>query len=187
MSRSLLSKPPTCLRRFCVMSNHFHILLEVTPVPEAGISDQVLLERLGITTSQTFNHHDDRWSRGGSGRYPHHSLRPSPHPCGSHGRPTLFGNQQSPAYLPQRTLPHPPQPHHPSPATNTSLARLASGPCQEILPQARIIEEREIAKVAGASRARPLPGHLAPRRNLTLFLHSLQPPKPQIASTLSPC
>jgi len=37
------------------MSNHFHILLEVTPMPEAGISDQVLLERLGMTTSQTFN------------------------------------------------------------------------------------------------------------------------------------
>ena len=30
------------------MSNHFHILLEVTPVPEGGIPDEVLLERLGV-------------------------------------------------------------------------------------------------------------------------------------------
>jgi putative transposase len=33
---------------YCLMSNHFHILLEVTPVPEGGISDAVLLERLGV-------------------------------------------------------------------------------------------------------------------------------------------
>ena len=33
---------------YCLMSNHFHILLEVTPVPEGGISDGVLLERLGV-------------------------------------------------------------------------------------------------------------------------------------------
>ncbi|MGJ8634502.1 MAG: transposase [Luteolibacter sp.] len=31
---------------YCVMSNHFHLLLEVTPLPEGGISDEVLLERL---------------------------------------------------------------------------------------------------------------------------------------------
>ncbi|MDP4647907.1 MAG: transposase [Akkermansiaceae bacterium] len=31
---------------YCVMSNHFHLLLEVTPVPDSGISDEVLLERL---------------------------------------------------------------------------------------------------------------------------------------------
>jgi hypothetical protein len=33
---------------YCLMSNHFHILLEVTPVPEGGIPDGVLLERLGV-------------------------------------------------------------------------------------------------------------------------------------------
>ena len=33
---------------YCLMSNHFHILLEVTPVPEGGIPDEVLLERLGV-------------------------------------------------------------------------------------------------------------------------------------------
>lgn len=33
---------------YCLMSNHFHILLEVTPVPEGGIADAVLLERLGV-------------------------------------------------------------------------------------------------------------------------------------------
>jgi len=33
---------------YCLMSNHFHILLEVTPVPEGGISDGVLFERLGV-------------------------------------------------------------------------------------------------------------------------------------------
>ena len=31
---------------YCVMSNHFHILLEVPQVPEGGISDEVLLKRL---------------------------------------------------------------------------------------------------------------------------------------------
>ncbi len=30
------------------MSNHFHILMEVTPVPEGGISDEVLFQRLGV-------------------------------------------------------------------------------------------------------------------------------------------
>ncbi len=33
---------------YCLMSNHFHILLEVTPVPESGITDTVLFERLGV-------------------------------------------------------------------------------------------------------------------------------------------
>ena len=33
---------------YCLMSNHFHILLEVTPVPAGGISDAVLFERLGV-------------------------------------------------------------------------------------------------------------------------------------------
>ena len=33
---------------YCLMSNHFHILLEVTPVPENGITDAVFLERLGV-------------------------------------------------------------------------------------------------------------------------------------------
>ena len=33
---------------YCLMSNHFHILLEVTPVPEGGITDDVLLQRLGV-------------------------------------------------------------------------------------------------------------------------------------------
>jgi REP element-mobilizing transposase RayT len=31
-----------------LMSNHFHILLEVTPVPEGGITDALLLERLAV-------------------------------------------------------------------------------------------------------------------------------------------
>lgn len=33
---------------YCVMSNHFHILLEVPPMPEGGISDEELLKRLGV-------------------------------------------------------------------------------------------------------------------------------------------
>lgn len=37
---------------YCVMSNHFHILLEVPPMPEAGISDEVLLKRLSATNSE---------------------------------------------------------------------------------------------------------------------------------------
>jgi putative transposase len=31
---------------YCVMSNHFHLLLEVPPMPVGGISDEVLLKRL---------------------------------------------------------------------------------------------------------------------------------------------
>ncbi|MGJ8634503.1 MAG: transposase [Luteolibacter sp.] len=37
---------------YCVMSNHFHLLLEVTPLPEGGISDEVLLERLTALYSE---------------------------------------------------------------------------------------------------------------------------------------
>jgi REP element-mobilizing transposase RayT len=37
---------------YCLMSNHFHILLEVAPVPEGGISDPELLERLGVFYSE---------------------------------------------------------------------------------------------------------------------------------------
>jgi len=31
---------------YCIMSNHFHILLEVPPMPEGGISDEELLKRM---------------------------------------------------------------------------------------------------------------------------------------------
>ena len=34
------------LLSYCIMSNHFHILLEVPPMPEGGISDEELLKRL---------------------------------------------------------------------------------------------------------------------------------------------
>ncbi len=37
---------------YCLMSNHFHILLEVPPMPEGGISDQELFERLGVFYSE---------------------------------------------------------------------------------------------------------------------------------------
>ncbi len=37
---------------YCLMSNHFHILLEVTPVPESGITDAVLFQRLGVFYSE---------------------------------------------------------------------------------------------------------------------------------------
>lgn len=36
---------------YCIMSNHFHILLEVPPMPEGGISDAELLKRLGAIYS----------------------------------------------------------------------------------------------------------------------------------------
>ena len=39
---------------YCVMSNHFHILLEVPPVPEGGISDEELLSRLSAIQSEAF-------------------------------------------------------------------------------------------------------------------------------------
>ena len=34
------------LLSYCIMSNHFHILLEVPPMPEGGVSDEELLKRL---------------------------------------------------------------------------------------------------------------------------------------------
>jgi putative transposase len=37
---------------YCIMSNHFHILLEVPPMPEDGISDAVLLARLSAIFSE---------------------------------------------------------------------------------------------------------------------------------------
>ena len=37
---------------YCVMSNHIHILLEVPPMPEGGISDAVLLKRLSAVWSE---------------------------------------------------------------------------------------------------------------------------------------
>jgi putative transposase len=33
---------------YCLMSNHFHVLLEVPPMPEGGISDEELFKRLGV-------------------------------------------------------------------------------------------------------------------------------------------
>jgi putative transposase len=37
---------------YCLMSNHFHLLLEVPPMPEGGISDVELFERLGVFYSE---------------------------------------------------------------------------------------------------------------------------------------
>jgi hypothetical protein len=39
---------------YCVMSNHFHLLLEVPPMAEGGLSDQVLLQRLSGLYSEAF-------------------------------------------------------------------------------------------------------------------------------------
>ena len=39
---------------YCLMSNHFHILLEVPPMPEGGISDDGLLQRLSAIYSEAF-------------------------------------------------------------------------------------------------------------------------------------
>ena len=39
---------------YCVMSNHFHLLLEVPPMPVGGISDAELLKRLTATNSEAF-------------------------------------------------------------------------------------------------------------------------------------
>ena len=39
---------------YCVMSNHFHILLEVPPMPEAGISDGELLKRLSAVQTEAY-------------------------------------------------------------------------------------------------------------------------------------
>ena len=37
---------------YCLLSNHFHVLLEVPPMPEGGITDEELLERLGVFYSE---------------------------------------------------------------------------------------------------------------------------------------
>jgi REP element-mobilizing transposase RayT len=37
---------------YCVMSNHFHLLLEVPPMPAEGISDEILLQRLTATSPE---------------------------------------------------------------------------------------------------------------------------------------
>ena len=39
---------------YCVMSNHFHILLEVPPIPDGGITDEELLKRLGAIYTEAF-------------------------------------------------------------------------------------------------------------------------------------
>jgi REP element-mobilizing transposase RayT len=39
---------------YCVMSNHFHVLLEVPPAPEGGISDELLLKRLAALYSEAY-------------------------------------------------------------------------------------------------------------------------------------
>jgi putative transposase len=39
---------------YCVMSNHFHLLLEVPPMAVGGISDEELLKRLSATNSEAF-------------------------------------------------------------------------------------------------------------------------------------
>jgi REP element-mobilizing transposase RayT len=39
---------------YCVMSNHFHVLLEVPPAPEGAISDELLLKRLAALYSESF-------------------------------------------------------------------------------------------------------------------------------------
>ena len=39
---------------YCVMSNHFHVLLEVPPMVEGGISDSELLKRLAAVHTEAF-------------------------------------------------------------------------------------------------------------------------------------
>jgi REP element-mobilizing transposase RayT len=39
---------------YCVMCNHFHLLLEVTPRPKAVLTDEELLKRLGALYSKAF-------------------------------------------------------------------------------------------------------------------------------------
>ena len=39
---------------YCLMDNHFHILLEVPPMAESGISDEVLLKRLAAIYGEDF-------------------------------------------------------------------------------------------------------------------------------------
>ncbi len=39
---------------YCLMDNHFHVLLEVPPMAEAGLSDEELLKRLSAIYSEAF-------------------------------------------------------------------------------------------------------------------------------------
>ena len=39
---------------YCIMSNHFHILLEVPPMPVGGLTDEELLKRLSATSNEAF-------------------------------------------------------------------------------------------------------------------------------------
>jgi len=39
---------------YCVMCNHFHLLLEVTPRPKSALTDEQLLKRLGALYSKAF-------------------------------------------------------------------------------------------------------------------------------------
>ena len=39
---------------YCLMSNHFHLLLEVPPMAEAGLGDEALLQRLSALYSEAF-------------------------------------------------------------------------------------------------------------------------------------
>ena len=39
---------------YCLMSNHFHLLLEVPPMAEGGLSDEALLQRLSALYSEAF-------------------------------------------------------------------------------------------------------------------------------------
>lgn len=39
---------------YCLMDNHFHILLEVPPMAEGGISDEILLKRLSAIYGEAF-------------------------------------------------------------------------------------------------------------------------------------
>ena len=39
---------------YCLMSNHFHLLLEVPPMVEGGLTDDTLLSRLGAIYSEAF-------------------------------------------------------------------------------------------------------------------------------------
>ncbi len=39
---------------YCLMDNHFHILLEVPPMAESGLSDEELLKRLSAIYSEAF-------------------------------------------------------------------------------------------------------------------------------------
>lgn len=39
---------------YCIMSNHFHVLLEVPPLAAGGLSDELLLQRLSALYSEAF-------------------------------------------------------------------------------------------------------------------------------------